>query len=127
MKRAKKRDIRKIPVRFNYWFDGKARKVTLLPGVPVTFYVGRKTDEGYRTENATLFLDGRKIIEQYRFIQKDCDGLHCDTGERYCLVSKRASRRVAHHLGDRRDRGPLPDFVTTDAEVYDQFAAMAGY
>lgn len=127
MKRAKKRDFRKIPVQFNYWFDGKAVKVTLIPGAKINLHAGRRTDEGYRTENVTLSLEGRTIIEQYCFTQRDCDGLHRDAGERHCQVNERAKQRVARSLGEKRDRRPFPKFNTTDAEMYDQFAEIAGY
>ncbi len=127
MKRAKKRDFRRIPVRFNYWFDGKALKVTLRPGAKINLHACRRTDEGYRTDNVTLSLENRTIIEQYCFTQRDCDGIYRDAGERHCHVNDRAKQRVAGSLGEKRDRRSYPKFNTTKAEIYDQFAEMAGY
>lgn len=127
MKRAKKRDFRKIPVRFNYWFDGKPVKIDLLPGKCINLYVGHRTDEGYRTESVTLSVEGRTIIEQYCFTQRDCDGLHKESGERHAPVSERASRRSVRRLGEKGDRRGFPNFTQTDSAAYDQYAEMAGY
>lgn len=127
MKWSKKRDFRKIPVRFNYYFDGEGRKVTLKPGESVSFSFRRETDEGFRGESVTLSLENRVIVERYLSEGRDCDGRYQQAGERRCPVYDRAAIRPHRQPGSPKCRMSYPRFQVVEDEVYDEYAEMDGY
>lgn len=127
MKWSKKRDIRKIPVRFNYYFDGGGRKVTLKPGESVTFSFRRATDEGFTGESVTLSLESRVIVERYLSEGRDCDGRYQSSGERQCPVYDRAVIRPFRQPGSPKCRMAYPRFKVVEDEVCDEYAQMDGY
>lgn len=127
MKKSKKRDIRKIPVRFNYYFDGEGRKVTLKPGESVSFSFRRATDEGFTGEHVTLSLENRVIVERYLSEGRDCDGRHHYSRERRCPVYDRAVIRPHRQYGSPKSRMAYPRFQVVEDEVYDEYAQIDGY
>ncbi len=127
MKKAKRRDIRKIPVRFNYYFDGKTQKVTLKPGEEYSLSFRRPTDEGFQAEHVTLSLEGRVIVERYLSEGRDCDGLIRHTGERTCPVSDRAALIPDRRNRMESDRRAYPRFQQVEDDVYDELAQKSGY
>ncbi len=127
MKRARRRDITKMAVRFRYRFDGQVRKLCLRPKQEIRLSLSGPTEEGWHAEAVTLRLEGRNIVEEYLVEGKDCDGYTCQAGTRICSVMDRAAIRPMRRLGERRDRASFPRFVSVDEENYDAYAEAMGY
>lgn len=127
MQFAKRRDIRKISIRFRMWFDGRQRRITLAPGQQVTFSTHRTTEEGWGSEAVSLTLENRVLRKEWVTDGCDCDGRLTRDGHSSCLASARAKVRAVRAAGETAPRERYPAWQRLESWQRDEFAEKMGY
>lgn len=127
MKAAKRRDVRKITVRFRFWFSGKVVQVALFDGEWHRFHRHERTDEGWRREDVSITLVDRQILQNWRTDEHDCDGRLTEYGEAFCLAHNRQQVRQHRQGFEKVSRIRFPAWTKSSSEQYDESAIAMGY
>lgn len=116
-----------VPLNFVFWFDGAARRVSLLDGESASFQAHKTHDEGWRSDSACLTREGHVVRLDFYSDGRDCDGRSSSHAVSVCRKDDLRAVAPYRYMGERKDRNRYPRWTSVDASQRDYSAEAMGY
>jgi hypothetical protein len=111
--------------RFWTFLNGGWVKLTLPPGVCLTWWRGGPCDEGSYFQAIRWEHEDGVVVEEFDEWGQDCDGRHSRYSSRSCPVTE--LRCVNYELSDEEAGISRPNWLTMNSSQRDYTAEAAGY